>query len=62
MNDKTLMRHLCARCTFTYKIGTLITNYLEARKILICRKAKEIKGSESEDVLKLVISKSLRYT
>lgn len=39
------------------QIGTLFTNHLVAHKILIFRQAKEIKGSETEDVLKLVISK-----
>ncbi|KAJ7972189.1 Calcium-transporting ATPase [Quillaja saponaria] len=65
MNDRALVRHLSAcetmgsaSCICTDKTGTLTTNHMVVDKLWMCEKSMEIKGSESEGMLKSAISES----
>lgn len=64
MSERALVRHLSAcetmgsaSCICTDKTGTLTTNHMVVNKIWISEKSLEVRGNESEDILKSEISK-----
>lgn len=63
MSERALVRHLSAcetmgsaSCICTDKTGTLTTNHMVVNKIWICEKSLEVRGNESENILKSEIS------
>ena len=66
MRERALVRHLSAcetmgsaSCICTDKTGTLTTNHMVVNKIWICEKSIEVKGKESEGIVKSEISEEV---